>query len=128
LICLKQYTDQVHVANRNIQTPHILSPVSVTNDAVYNEGIEPAAHCVCQPCVPEIMESRSGLKSNQVQRLPPRELERAFVGCSSLGRQKYPAGESDVLKGLLLPEQSLLDLSVPRETHKSIRDCYRELL
>jgi hypothetical protein len=51
------FSDKVFVADGNIETSHILSPVSVTNNAVYNEGIEPAPHCVRQPCVPEVMDA-----------------------------------------------------------------------
>ena len=49
--------DQVFVAHAHIQTSHIFSPVPVPNNAVYNKGIEPAAHCVRQPCVPEVVDA-----------------------------------------------------------------------
>ncbi len=86
-------TDQIFVADTHIKASHIFSPVSVPDDAVYDEGIQSATHGVGQPCVPEVMDTGAGLKAQRVQRLPPGELERIFVRCSSLGCQEQAAGE-----------------------------------
>jgi hypothetical protein len=53
---LVDLSDQILVANHNLQTSRIFSQVSMPYNAIDNDGTRPDAHSVRQPRKPEVMD------------------------------------------------------------------------